>query len=107
MDHRETRVGVFKLPSRSFAGTSAGGRHRKNRGKSESVGDQEQHTPSAGGGREPKPWGLSLSTLICPHSEVKLVCLLCLEHPLYSPPRAALLSFIFAPYLPWLTGETL
>lgn len=39
IDRRETGVGVFKLPSRSFAGTSAGGGHRKNVCRSESVGD--------------------------------------------------------------------
>lgn len=39
VDHRETGVGVFKLPSCSFAGSSAGGGHRKNGRRSESVGD--------------------------------------------------------------------
>lgn len=65
IDCRETGVGVFKLPSRSFAGTSAGGGHRKNGCRSESVGDMEQHTPSAGGGR-----AKTLRSDSCTHSFV-------------------------------------
>lgn len=50
-DRRETGVGVFKLPSCSFAELLLGVGHRKHGCRSESAGEREQHTPSAGGGR--------------------------------------------------------
>lgn len=84
MDPGETGPGVFKLPSRSFASTSAGGVTGRMGGGVSLRGTRNSILPLQEEG-EPKPRGLNLYSHLS--SFRGQACLPSLsKHPLYSPP---------------------